>query len=156
MKRIPIETYRGWEISFSPDDETFLAYSNDFDESNTKKSFTATKKYIDDFIKENNNFKPVWVERISSYSRNNKIKLIGIRKDKRFVFEGKDGKMEQLSDYDIKDYFIFNPDNQKHYDEIAKLEKEVDELHKKIENIKDKKIVKADHGLDNLKKKYSV
>jgi hypothetical protein len=156
MKRIFIENYRGWEISFSPADETFLAYSNDFDESNVKKSFSATKKYIDDFIKENNNFKPVWVEKLDhSWRKDKKIKLIGIRKDQRFVFEGEKGKMEQLSEYNEKDYFIFNPDNQKYYDEIASIEKEIEALQKKITNIQDKKVIKEDLGLIKLKAKYS-
>jgi hypothetical protein len=156
MKRIFIENYRGWDISFSPADETFLAYSNDFDESNIKKSFSATKKYIDDFIKENNNFKPVWVEKLDrSWRKDKKIKLIGIRKDQRFVFEGEKGKIEQLSEYSEKDYFIFNPDNQKYYDEIDAIEKEMDALQKKITHIQEKKVIKEDLGLVKLKAKYS-
>ena len=35
-----IAKYRGWEISFDTDKETFYALSNDYDRDETKKSFS--------------------------------------------------------------------------------------------------------------------
>ena len=150
---ILIENYRGWDISFNTVKETFYAQSDEYDRGETKKSFASAKQYIDDFIKENNQFKPVWVERLSFYgSVEGKIKLIGIRKDKRFVYEGKDGKKEQLAEYSEKDYILYNKENDIFYKQIEECRKRRDALDEEIKEIKDK-IVKV--GLDSIKAKYT-
>jgi hypothetical protein len=152
--KIEIENYRGWDISFDTDKETFYAQSDEYDRGETKKSFASAKQYIDDFIKDNMEFKPVWIETPASYCRNHsKIKLIGIRKDKRFVYEGKDGRKEQLSDYSEKDYILCNEANDAPYAELEECRKRkalIDEEMKVIEA----KIIKV--GLAELKAKYSI
>jgi hypothetical protein len=152
--KIEIENYRGWDISFDTDKETFYAQSDEYDRGETKKSFASAKQYIDDFIKDNLEFKPVWIETPpSSYINHSKIKLIGIRKDKRFVYEGKDGKKEQLSDYSEKDYILCNEANDAPYAELEECRKRkelIDEEMKVIEA----KIIKV--GLAELKAKYSI
>ncbi len=152
--KIQIENYRGWDISFDTDEETFYAQSDEYDRGGTKKSFASAKQYIDNFIKDNLEFKPVWAETIpSKYNSHSKIKLTGIRKDNRFVYEGKDGKKEQLSEYSEKSYILYNEANKIRYDELEECRKRkalIDEEMKIIES----KIIKV--GLDELKSKYLV
>ena len=53
---IEITNYRGYAISFNTEKETFLSdIGNDGSE---KKSFAATKKAIDEYIKDNQVFVP--------------------------------------------------------------------------------------------------
>lgn len=77
--RVEIANYRGWEISFDTDKEEFYCLSNEYDNDVNKKSFSASKKYIDDYIKLNKEFKPFFVT--SKDSRERKIKIVGVRKD---------------------------------------------------------------------------
>jgi hypothetical protein len=155
--KVEIEKYRGWQISFDIDKETFYAQSDDHDRGETKKSFAAAKTYIDEFIKENNTFKPVWIEKKpnSFYGggRNNKIKLIGIRKDKRFVFENEKGEKEQLSEYNEKDYIIVNPENEKYYKQLADCDDKMEAIREE-KNAIEKKIIGK--GLEDIKKQYSI
>ena len=67
--KVFIENYRGWDISFDTDKESFYAQSDEYDVGETKKSFASAKKYIDDFLKDNLQFQPIWVERPVSQSR---------------------------------------------------------------------------------------
>ena len=110
--RTLITEYRGWEIFFDTDKEEFYTISNEYDKDITKKSFASTKKFVDDYIKENNSFKPILVQKEPSMFNNGEIiKLIGIRKDGDFMYEDKDGKKQRLSSYNEKDYFLINPEN---------------------------------------------
>lgn len=151
---VKIEEYRGWDIYFNTDNETFCAQSFEYDRSETKKSFASAKKHIDDFIKENLEFKPIWIEVPESiHRRRSKIKLIGIRKDGRFVYEDKDGNKEQLLGYDEKDYILCNEANNHTYGQLEECKKRkslIDEEMKVIES----KIIKV--GLGELKAKYSI
>jgi hypothetical protein len=80
--RVLIENYRGWELMFDTSSEDFYIMSNDYDTQQTKKSYASAKKYIDDYIKENQNFKPIKVQKMSSiYNSAEVITLIGLRKD---------------------------------------------------------------------------
>ena len=128
--------------------------TNEYDRGETKKSFISAKQYIDDFIKNNLEFKPVWIETPPNLYRNHsKIKLIGIRKDKRFVYEDKDGNKKQLPDYCEKDYILCNEANDAPYAELEECKKRkelIDEEMKVIET----KIIKV--GLAELKAKYSI
>jgi hypothetical protein len=151
--KIQIENYRGWDILFDTEKESFYVVSNQFDRDETKKSFASAKKYIDDFIKENLKFEPFWIEKPATmWSKAMKVKVIGIRKDKRFVYETKEG-VAQLSEYDEKDYFLFNEDNISVYrqmDELKLKKEEIDNQYKELE----KKVIKE--GLKPLKERYSV
>lgn len=142
--RTLITEYRGWEIFFDTDKEEFYTVSNEYDKDNIKKSFASTKKFIDDYIKENNEFKPILVQKEPSIFNNGEvIKLIGIRKDGDFMYEDKDGKKQRLSSYNEKDYFLINPENDEPFKRIAELEKKREEIGSEIKEIK-KIIIKVD------------
>jgi hypothetical protein len=142
--RTLITEYRGWEIFFDTDKEEFYTVSNQHDKDNTKKTFASTKKFVDDYIKENNSFKPILVQKEPSMFNNGEIiKLIGIRKDGDFMYEDKDGKKQRLSSYNEKDYFLINPENDEAFKKIAELEKKRDEIGSEIKEIK-KTIIKVD------------
>lgn len=127
--KVKIENYRGWSISFDTDRETFYCHSDQWDRDENKKSYAATKKWIDDFIKENETFKPVWVEaKPGSYLSGKRIKLIGIRKDGRFIYEDENGEKRQLSDYNEKDYILHNPENDKYRELAEKISEEMEQL----------------------------
>jgi len=104
-----IETYRGFEISFDTEKEIFHVQSDNWDTQENRKSFSSAKTWIDNYIKENIDFHPIVAIKIPSNGRG-KIKLIGIRKDKRFIYTALDSdKKEQLSEYNEKDYVIYEP-----------------------------------------------
>jgi hypothetical protein len=151
MSKILIENYRGWEIYFDNDKENFYTSSDEYDRMNTKTSYAATKKWIDDFIKENTTFEPIWVEK-RDYRGVKKIKIIGIRKDKKFIYEGKDGKKEQLSEYDEKDCFLPNSENDDVYNKI-KIQKDIKDA-AELEISKLEKLIVKTPILDELKEKY--
>jgi hypothetical protein len=110
MSSILIEKYRGFEINFNPDEEVFHSIINDEDGKRSK-SFSAVKKAIDEYIKENENFEPFYVINISNFQREfgEKLKIISIRKDGRFMFENKKKEKEQLSLYHEKKYILYDP-----------------------------------------------
>ena len=50
--KVQIENYRGWNIEFDTEKESFYCHSEQHDKDENKKSFASTKKWIDDFIKD--------------------------------------------------------------------------------------------------------
>jgi hypothetical protein len=123
---VKIETYRGWDILFDTEYETFKAESDFFDHRKEKKSYPSVKKYIDEYLKANLKFTPFIIEKIPSlYSRDGskqeKRRVIGIRKDGVYVVEStrKGVTTEQISKYDEDKYCVMNPDNQQMYDKLA-------------------------------------
>lgn len=82
--KIVIENYRGWEIYFDTQKETFYAVLSEFDVDKTKQSFAAIKKSIDDYIKENVNFKP-FKAIVGGWGGYTIKEFVGIRKDLRFI-----------------------------------------------------------------------
>lgn len=152
--KILIENYRGWEIYFNSDSEEFYTVSNEHDTEKVKKTFASTKKFIDDYLKDNLNFKPFIVESEgSAYSRKRTIKIIGIRKDGAFMYEDDKGEKAQLSKYDEKEYFLVNDENKPIFKEIEDLEEEGKKISLKIKSAKSR-LVKV--GLDVMREKYSV
>ena len=126
--KVEIEIYRGWSISFDTEKETFYCHSEQWDKDENKKSFASTRKWIDDFIKENEVFKPIWVETKPKAYGEKKIKLIGIRKDGRFIYEDAKGEKKQISDYNEKDYILYDEENEKHKIEATKIDEQVEAL----------------------------
>jgi hypothetical protein len=126
--KVEIEIYRGWSISFDTEKETFYCHSEQWDKDENKKSFASTRKWIDDFIKENEVFKPIWIETKPKAYHEKKIKLIGIRKDGRFIYEDAKGEKKQLSDYNEKDYILYNEENEKYKIEASKIDEQVEAL----------------------------
>jgi len=133
-----IETYRGWEISFDTEYETFHCLSDTYDKECSKKSYSAIKTWIDTFIKENSEFKPFYIESLPSIYNNRKtLKVIGIRKDHRLITEDADGKKDQLSEYNEKDWILINSANDliwKELSEIALKQKELNQKKNEIES----------------------
>ena len=101
--QILIENYRGTEIFFSTSDEKFTYSFEPFD-SRSKLSFAACKKAIDDFIKENDKFIPFDARSISSGNLEGKI--IGKRKDGKYILENLKGRKIVLYDYACSDAYI--------------------------------------------------
>jgi hypothetical protein len=135
MSQVLIDTYRGWEISFDIENESFYCHSDRWDREQTKVSFAATKKFIDDFIKENTEFKPFVIEPLPSCYEKELLKVIGIRKDGVFMVEGRDGKKRQLSLSDEKKYILRNVDNDKFRQQAKDLDVEMDKLRKEQNEI---------------------
>jgi hypothetical protein len=134
--KVLIENYRGWEIYFNTDEEDFYTTSNDFDRQQSKRSYAATKKFIDDFIKENTEFRPFKIECMPSSYKNRDVKtIVGIRKDGAFVYSDKDGSKKQFSAYNEKEYFLVDPEN----DPIFK---QIEEVKIKFLNIAFKEIMR--------------
>ena len=131
-----ITDYRGWEISFDTDKEKFIAFSDEYDRDETKVSFAATKKFIDDFLKENEVFKPFTVEcKPTSWNRHPKIKIIGIRKDNRFIYEDSKGEKCQLSEHNEDNYFMPDATTKEAYGRIALIEEKKKSLELEIKEI---------------------
>ena len=142
--RVLIENYRAWEIYFDTDKEEFYTVSNEYDTQQTKKSYASAKKYIDDYLKENQNFKPIKVQKMSSiYSSGEVITLIGLRKDGAFMYEDAKGNKQQLSKYNESDYFLVNSENDPIFKELELLYKEEKELAAKIKYASSK-VIKLD------------
>jgi len=111
MSKILIEEYKGFNIEFDTDFEKFQCIIT---EENSKESisFKSIKSFIDEYIKTNNTFKPFVVESIpGSYYRIKNLKIIGMRKDGRFVTEDEKGVKSQVSDYNLKVYMMFYEEN---------------------------------------------
>ena len=108
--KILIENYRGFDIEFDTDCEKFQCIGN---EENTKKStsFSAVKKFVDEYKKTNEGFKPFWVETLPTYYMIDKLKVVGLRKDGRYVAENSEGVKIQLSDYDTGNYMLLKEEN---------------------------------------------
>lgn len=138
--RVLIQTYRGWEIYFDTENEEFYTMSNQFDTDKTKKSYSSAIKYIDDYIKENYKFTPFYVQKMPSIydNRDTTIKIIGIRKDGRFMYEDKDGSKHQLTEYDAKNYFKVNPENEPIFKEIHQLKDDISKLEGKVKELMSK------------------
>ena len=130
MDNILIENYRGWEIFFDKNSEDFYAKVSDNEQR--KRSYASAKKYIDDYIKENNTFKPVIVQKLSTIFGEDIIELIGMRKDGKFIYKGRDNKKYALSDYYEKDYFIVDSRNDIHIAKIKELKGKIQNLNNEI------------------------
>lgn len=147
-----IETYRGYEISFDTDNETFLSdIGNDGTE---KKSYAATKKAIDEYIKENSTFAPFDVVR-SYFGSVNHYRITGIRKDGRFNCE-KDGRKEQFSEYEENNTYLFDDWNEFDRTELNALLEKAFLINEQISEIRKKEAVflSTKPTLKDIKSKY--
>lgn len=149
--RILIDTYRGIEIYFNLDKEAFYASIDDPSYSKDRQSYAATKKAIDEFIKENSEFKPFFVER-KGHRGIETLKIVGIRKDGAYVYEDEKGAKIQLSKYSESDYYISSP-------ELKEIVKKIDALKEKIAPLEEEKRqleneIKRLPSLSTVKEKY--
>jgi len=101
MATIHIEQYRGYDIMFNTNSEKF---QSDIDNGKDKNSLSSARKEIDDYMKNNQNFKPVKVFNsysfeINQYNYKAEVKtIVSLRKDNAFQFSDK----TLLSNYDIE------------------------------------------------------
>lgn len=137
--KVKIDIYRGWEISFDTSRETFYCHSERYDRDQYKISFAATKKWIDDFIKENENFKPIWFEiKPDAAGLEDMIKIIGIRKDGNFIYENEKGEKKQLPGYYEEKYILYYEENEKYKIEASKIYEQIKALQKDRKSILEK------------------
>lgn len=125
---VTIETYRGFEIYFNPNNEKFSCVPTE-ENAKESKSYSACKMHIDEYCKANQTFKPFEVQihpENYRWEQRKDLKIVGIRKDNRFIYEEKEVK-KQLSEYDEKNYLIIYPENEQYLkDYIASNEREVE------------------------------
>lgn len=141
--QVTIQNYRGIEIWFNTNEETFQC---DIDDSRSiKKSYSAVIKFIDDFRKDSENFKSFWIEpKPYRYDfGEEKLKVVGIRKDGRFITEGKDGKKEQFPTYSEDSYILVDQLNDPIKQKLKDLENEQENLDKRRDNLMSGLIVKT-------------
>lgn len=140
--KVLIENYRGWEIYFDTDKEDFYTVSNEYDYQQNKRSYASTKKFIDDYLKENLSFKPIKVMRMRTmWDSPEIITLIGIRKDGAFMYEDKNGEKKQLSKYGEESYFALNAKNEPIFKELDELYQKQKDLSSLIKS-KEEKVIK--------------
>jgi hypothetical protein len=125
MKRVQIEKYRGIEIEFDIDNSQFISVITDGFEKESK-SHKAVRKFIDDYIKENNTFKSFFVHSRPGGYKSNVLHIVGIRKDGRFVYKGDDDRNYALSSYNEGDYVLSDKKNDKYLEELNQLNEEYD------------------------------
>ena len=142
-----IENYRGIEIIFNNETERF-SFTIDTGSWREKQSYAACKKNIDDYLKANATFEPFYVR---NKGTGDKIKIIGIRKDNRFIKQLPNGGNDQISEYDEKDYIDFKESDETYYATIAILELERDAIWTKI---KEQRSLITGTTLKEMKSKY--
>ena len=121
MTKVFIETYRTYDIEFDVSAEKFQCIVTDNDNKESK-SLSAVRKFVDEYIKNNQKFSPFWVELMpgkGGWSTEKRLKVIGLRKDNRFMAELPDGTKTQISGYDLDRYIIEDIVNKQIIDELA-------------------------------------
>ena len=139
MAKILIEKYRGFDIEFDTDYEKFQCVCTEED-SKESKSFTSVKKFVDDYKKTNQDFTPFWVEPTPTSYKGGKLKIIGIRKDGRFVAENIKGEKTQIPDYDTQHYMLVKPENESSLKKLSEL-REKEKLQAQENNEVRKKLI---------------
>lgn len=134
--RVLIEEYRGVEIFFEKDCEMF-SFSFDEGEYGQKQTYNACKTNIDKYIKENQNFEPI---PIRLDSKPNQIsKIVGVRKDGRFVVESPSGARSQYTGSWGGTERIVDPSDEAIYcaieDENDSFEEKVEEHKKRLSEL---------------------
>ena len=135
MSKILIDNYRGFDIEFETINEKFQCIITD-ELVKESISFAAVKKFIDEYKKTNQDFKPFYVESTPSnytYKDHKKIKIIGVRKDGRFIAEDLNGNNIQISDYYMKDYMLYVPENEKALNKLSELKQKERNLYAEIQ-----------------------
>jgi len=144
--KVKIKNYRGFDILFSEENERFT-YDIDLENLIEKQSFAACKKSIDDYIKKNQSFEPFFVRQRDNGSV---IKIVGIRKDNRLVYESGKDKVA-LYDNHERDYIEYDESDDSIYSKCAALVSEIESINIKISGLKNSINRKT---LAHLKSKY--
>ena len=148
MSKILIETYRGFDIEFDTNCEKFQCICT---EENVKEStsFAAVKKYVDDYKKANQDFKPFWIEPVPERYKMGELKVIRVRKDGRFVAENSKGDKIQISNYDLNDYMLLQPENEMAMNKLFELKAK--EEQQRLENNETRKLIISEINIVTLK-----
>lgn len=146
--KVTIENYRGFDIYFDTDYEVFQCIVAD-ESAKESKSYTSVKKFVDDYKKDNQDFKPFWVypNPDDGYVNKEKLRVIGLRKDGRFIAERK-GERVQISDYDLKRYVLEDIDNERFFVLLNQLSSEIER--QRLENIEARKKILSGMKLTTL------
>lgn len=130
--RVKIEDYRGFEIFFDTESEEFYTVSNREDADQKKRSFASCKKWIDDYLKENNTFKPflVHLEVYENSPLKAPVWVKGVRKDGRFVLENGN----QIGIYDESRTVIYKEGYEAIDSEIIEYKAKIKEYEEKIKD----------------------
>lgn len=148
MSKILIENYQGIDIEFDNAYEKFKCIITD-ELVKESISFSSVKKFIDDYIKTNQIFKPFWIDTIPDKYRTATLQIIGIRKDGRFIAKHIDGKQIQIPEYDLQ-YYMLQKEENKNALQILK-ELEVKEEKQRIDNNKYRKEIISTLNIVTLK-----
>jgi len=130
--KVKIEDYRGFEVFFDTESEEFYTVSNRDDVEQKKRSFASCKKWIDDYLKDNETFRPFMVH-LNTSDREPLMPPVwikGIRKDGRFVLE--DGN--QLSTYDESRTIIYKDGYEVGNAEILEYRAKIKEYEEKVKD----------------------
>lgn len=137
MKKILIENYRGFDIEFDVNSEKFQCVCT---EENTKEStsFASVKKFIDEYRKTNQDFTPFWVQPnpLSPFSKDKNLKVIGIRKDGKYVAEDDKGNKEQIVNHNLSGYILLNHENDIYFNKLKEHDAKVEEEQNKNREIR--------------------
>ena len=148
MSEILIETYGGFNIEFNTDSGKFQCICTD-DDTKESTSFAAVKKFIDEYQKKNQDFKPFWIEPTPDGYKSGKLKVIGIRKDGRFVAESSKGEKEQIPESNLKGYMIYKPENEDAVNKLSELRK-LEEI-QRLENNETRRRIISEINITTLK-----
>lgn len=148
MSNILIENYRGFDVEFNTTYEKFQCICTD---ENTKEStsFTAIKKFIDEYKKNNQEFKPFFIQSTPDSYEKKYYKVVGIRKDDRFIVENKKGEKEQLSNYDLGRFMLVVESNENLIKKLSDLEIEIES--KRVSDNERRKLIVSEMKIINLK-----
>ena len=128
MSKTLIDYYRGWTIYFDTEDGKFFVMSENYNRQESRGSFAAVKKWVDDFLKDNADFKPFDIQYWNGSEPGRVEKVIGIRKDGRPATEDADGNKGQISSYASSNYILVDPSNDPVFDEIKAFDRETERL----------------------------
>ena len=147
MSKILIETYRGFDIEFDTNCGKFQCVCT---EENAKEStsFTVLKKFVDAYKKTNKDFKPFLVKQTPDGYKSETLKVIGIRKDGRFVAENSKGDKIQISDYGSSKYMLLKPENEMAMNKLSELRAK--EEQQRAENNETRKLIISELNITTL------
>lgn len=130
--------YRGFEITLNLETGKFNAWSDMHDTAMDKPTLTACKKSVDNFITNNLKFAPFKIQKLLDYGRVRRaidapITIVGMRKDGRIVHLVDDVK-KRISDYEIKNYCLYDFKNEATLKEITLKNEEFKKIKKKYDS----------------------
>jgi len=150
--KVKIEYYRGFEMNFDIENEMFYCMSSSYDTETTKKSYSSLKKWVDDYIKDNQTFTPVRLVKFSStFQDSDAIVLTGYRKDGRFTYLDSNGKTTQLSELNEDSWFLPYDSNTAILEEIESVDNQINTLLEKKKEL-DSKLIKV--SFKSVKRDY--